>query len=178
MRKYVQILDVDGCLCPSIFTNDRLQNDNRNCLKPAFLADLAALPMHPWAVQELNDEHVETWMRLLITGRLPEMENLTLDWWEKHVHIGPNPVFTSVPWNDKMATREASHRDYVGRKGRMIANTIQFVVSARPDVHCIIWEDDVDVLQHVMFNTTNETDVISLWLVRGPQDVTLYLGGE
>jgi hypothetical protein len=181
MRKYVQIIDVDGCLCPSIFTNDRLQNDNANCLKPEFLADLAALPMHPWAVQEfLISPHHDTWMRLLITGRLPEMEQLTLDWWGEHVDAGPAPVFISVPWNDKLTTREDSHRDYVVRKARRIADTIQFAVSARPDVHCIVWEDDEDVLEKLDLVVRFEglDDRVSMRLVRGPQDVTLYLGGE
>jgi hypothetical protein len=119
-------------------------------------------------------------MRFLITGRLPEMEQLTLDWWEKHVHLGPAPVFISVPWNDKLTTREDSHRDYVYRKATVIKRGIRWLADTRSDLHFSVWEDDIDVLRklHDGVHFEGLDDRVSLWLVRGPQDVTLYLGGE
>jgi hypothetical protein len=169
----INLIDVDGTLCKSIFNNDRLKNDNKNCLKEDFLKDLAEVVPYEWWCP-ISDTYTvvvngaerkplresELWggqVCILVTGRLPVHEELTLKWFGKHCagwEDAPAEVsFVSVPWDDTCTTREESYRKYVMEKGKMLEKQIVNWFCAlrdsniQHDIH--VYEDDTNVLDEL-----------------------------
>jgi len=142
----VNILDIDGTLCPSIFHNDRLQNDNRNTLTSSFLCDLRCVKAYEWVQMRFwNPANIHC----IITGRMREHEDLTR-WWFHHWTNRTLNSYTSVEWNDTFATRDESYQHYIVQKVLAICSLVAGFNQASeftgiPFEFRII-EDDVHVL--------------------------------
>jgi hypothetical protein len=163
----VSILDIDGTLCPSIFHNDRLQNDNNNTLTPEFLRDLENVQPFDW----VRAHHWYTYdIHCIITGRMPQHERLTRRWFEWHT-MEKLASFTSVHWNDTFATRDESYRDYIVQKAVAICCTVDGFNNATKltgvPFEFVIVEDD----EHVLANLWETRPELrrSLWIVRHGQ---------
>lgn len=147
----VNLWDMDGCLCPSIFDNNRLKNDNRNCLKFDFLRDLTAVRPYPWV--EMSAPVVFNDVNVIVTGRLPEHRSITVDWFNRHAKRPPNDFF-SVAWNDKLATRADSYQQYVRDKAeRLMLLAMQFShITSTVGIHTRVnvYEDDENVLSRLL----------------------------
>lgn len=144
----VNLIDVDGTLCPSIFNNERLKDDNANCLTPEFLKDLAEVQPYEWAMV------TEAWkqaINIIVTGRLPAHETITRTWCS--VYCSMNVAgFVSVPWDDSCKTREASYKKYIAQKfsklrALAIAWNDALEASHIDDRECHVYEDDENVLR-------------------------------
>jgi hypothetical protein len=161
MTFIVNLWDKDGTLCKSIFNNDRLKNDNKNCLSPDFLKDLANEPPFPWLKRE-------QWrfigMNIMVTGELPQHEDCARTWFVKHTGVGLHG-YVSVPWDDSKQTREASYQDYVARKVEKLSQLVTdwcavMYQSGFPDYEIHVYEDDTNVLaemrKHLYYKDTDK----------------------
>jgi hypothetical protein len=164
MAVCVSILDIDGTLCPSIFSNDRLQNDNRNTLTSSFLCDLRCVKAYEWVQMRFwNPANIHC----IITGRMREHEDLTR-WWFHHWTNRTLNSYTSVEWDDTFATRDESYQHYIVQKTVAICCTVDgFNNSAKITgvaFEFVIVEDDEHVLTRLW---EMRPDVRrSLWIVR------------
>lgn len=178
------MIDVDGTLCPSIFNNDRLKNDNRNCLSPEFLNDLAAVEPYEWwcpatglryvaddgrAVIRRSSGRWSGQVCILVTGRLPAHEKLTINWFLDlcdGYEDGPAEIsFVSVPWDDTCETREESYEKYVKQKVERLSLLVgvwcaTMYQSHFDDYEIHVYEDDTNVLRemrkHLYYKDTDK----------------------
>lgn len=148
----VNLIDIDGTLCKSIFTNDRIKNDNRNCLNIDFINDLANLDAFDWAngVFLLRScQQVGLYVDIIVTGRLPELEKVTRDWWYSKFGTSLHG-YVSVSWNDNKNTHEESYKDYVFRKGNALLDISKawkhVCWESNIPLTIIVYEDDKNVL--------------------------------
>lgn len=167
----LRLFDADDCIRSSIFHNDRLRNDNANCLTPEFLADLEKLIPFKWAVEEMQQTPPKDmrYHNIVVTGELPEHEAIFRRWWAKWFPDAKLGAFVTVPWDDSLETREASYRNYVMRKTDMLAHMIVSALTGGYTAHVMVFEDDVNVLAGLdrIFNPHGGPgDWVSLHLVK------------
>ncbi|MEX2715462.1 MAG: hypothetical protein Q6370_004080 [Candidatus Sigynarchaeota archaeon] len=120
----INLIDIDGTLCRSIFDNARLKNNNDNCRTGDFIRELKALEPFKWCRHAFYAP-----VNIIVTGRLHEHEKLTIDWFYENcmdpAHASLDRIsFVSVPWDDTKITREASYADYVERKSSVFEKLI------------------------------------------------------
>ena len=177
----VNILDIDGTLCPSIFSNDRLQNDNDNCLTDEFLHDLLCVKPYAWveehATRGFFDHHT---INVVITGRMRDHQDVTERWFREHTHAILDQ-FVSVQWDDSLATREESYADYVPRKWRQIDASYRGFTRVSTfngfPFECRVVEDDEAVLRCLLHYSSVPREC--LWVVRGGNEPIPYtVGGD
>jgi hypothetical protein len=91
---------------------------------------------------------------ILVTGRLPTHEQLTLDWFGAYCATyedAPAEVsYVSVPWDDSCATREESYKKYVRQKYMKLLDIAlawcKTFNESGIEGECHVYEDDVNVL--------------------------------
>lgn len=159
----VNVWDMDGTLCESIFSNARLQNDNGNARTEEFLRDLANVKPFAWA-NAFNPRFAG--INIIVTGRLPQHEAISRSWFER---ITGQRVdgFVSVAWDDSLQTREDSYVDYVNRKVKILAGIIHawhaVAGSCHAGVIVRVHEDDSNVLADLATCQIRDTE---LYIVR------------
>lgn len=151
--KKIAIIDIDGCLCPSIFANIK-HNDNGK-FTPEFVRKLETVKPYQWA-REWDWKQYEK--KRIITGRITEWKVLSERWLGKLFNEpvwGPgakcNYLVTCVEWDDSLESREASGKDYIRRKVLKCAENIAFHLYLGYEVD--VFEDDLCII----------TDLKQMW---------------
>lgn len=141
------IIDVDGTLCPSLFS-EHVHNDNSKLYTDEFKEKLANVKPykwvtgHPWMIYDKI---------IACTGRIKELNPLTLTWLENHVKR--DIAIINAEWDDSLPTRELSYQNYVETKIDKIINMSSVIARSRLplyDVNVILFEDDMNVLDGLL----------------------------
>jgi len=156
----IAIVDIDGCLCPSIFANIK-HNDNNKLKSAEFEQALAEVEPYTWARDwDWSENQYRT--IIVITGRLYEWNYITAKWLVKLFNSKFFELI-NVEWNDSYATREESYKDYVRRK----VESIIYHVEKYDGEHADIFEDDKNILDGLRpFSHIVDFDNITLYLVK------------
>lgn len=133
----IAIVDIDGCLCPSIFANLK-HNDNNNLRNHGFEKQLSEVKPFKWATEWDWRQYDNI---TVITGRLRDHNDVTFGWLVKV--LGKKIELKNTEWDDSYPTREESHKDYVKKKVHAIVD----VICIRGiDKCCEIFEDSEDII--------------------------------
>ena len=136
------IVDIDGCLCESIFKNLG-HNDNDKLKNKEFEEKLAGVKPYDWAVKHDWSKYKKI---SVVTGRLETHNHVTGTWLTKL--FGRDFELYNTEWNDKLPTRKDSYDDYVRRKSIKIFDEMVRMFNDKTDKFDI-FEDDKNVLKEL-----------------------------
>ena len=155
----IAIVDIDGCLCESIYTNIK-HNDNAQLLSDEFEKALEEVTPFEWAKKFdwSQYEHVH-----VITGRMTEHHDVTMRWLQANFPW-TNVTVEHTSWDDSYATRAESYADYVKRKADKIIDVFD-------ETFCCdlvdVFEDDTRVMERIINETTGIDSFNRYFLVAG-----------
>ena len=131
------IVDIDGCLCESIFKNLG-NNDNDKLRNDEFERKLASVSPYEWAI-------AHDWFQynkiIVITGRLTDHNHITRGWLSWLFSRSDFELY-NTEWDDSLPTREDSYEDYVLKKADKILSEMVRLEEETGILHFDVFEDD------------------------------------
>lgn len=170
MVRYFYVLDIDGCLCPSVYAN--IKHDNSIPPQSSLSKALVEVQPFSWVGMLASEIGCLNASVTVITGRSACHNDITRAWLEKTMRTSRFDLL-NVEWNGTYPTRDESYNDYVVRKSMMISARVldMYLVNclSGESMQFNIYEDDLRVIERVrrMLNEAlkNVNEVLTRYLV-------------
>lgn len=156
------ISGIDGILCPSIFANDRSQDQQ----SPEFLQQLLAAPVLPWVTEAVSQKFRSARIVIFITGRGVHLNDITATWLRERLGIHSFRIA-----NVNFTTNEQHVNDKIARLEEAISQCAREHASRYECIHVL---EDIPAILDWLVGVAADMGIIMVHAIRDGEHQVIY----